>query len=138
MHRVRTEEARELDPSAPSPSSDGKRYSPCPTCTGLHGRACELCGGLGHVLGRTALAEVEEDAPAWFDAVAEFLRAWQLVERYGLDGAFRVLALGDDTAEFDPAFVEALELFAAEIERLDLAERREQAEQDRKRARDKR
>lgn len=63
------------------------------------------------------------------------MHGWQLVEKYGVDGALRMMAPGEPGATFDAAFVEAMEVFTAELERLDYAERAKDAHRERERQR---
>lgn len=52
--------------------------------------------------------------PAWLAALSEFLRAWSMVERYGVEGWLRLVG----SREPDPGFADALEVFTSELERL--------------------
>ena len=63
--------------------------------------------------------------PACLACVGEFVQAWALIERDGVDGCVRLLGLEDADAggavggTFDPVFVESLMVFRAEMDRLE-------------------
>lgn len=54
------------------------------------------------------------EAPGWFGAVGDFLRAWSMVERFGVDGWLRL----EGSREADPLLGDWLLLFNGELERL--------------------
>ncbi len=88
----------------------------------------------------SAIDEVDpEDPPAWFVATAAFLEWRGRIERYGVDGALRMMAVEPgELATFDPRFLEALDVFEGELERLEHEERTRRAERSRRdAARDK-
>lgn len=55
-----------------------------------------------------------DEAPAWLGSVGGFLRAWSLVERFGVDGWLRL----EGGREADPLMGDWLLLFNGELERL--------------------
>lgn len=80
------------------------------------------------------MGDVPAETPApgpWIGGAGEFFRARWLIERYGVDGAGRLLAI----AEWDPEFVGALETFERELSRLWAAELADEAARARMEAR---
>jgi hypothetical protein len=75
---------------------------------------------------------LEEQSPEWWPEVGPFLRAWALVERYGVQGwlALEAEASGEP-AVADDGFTEALLLYTAELEGLEHEERKAQASKQR-------
>jgi len=77
----------------------------------------------------------DDKLPDWFEDVAEFFRLWSWIEQFGIEGAFRLLAV--DGVDFEPSeeFIESLDLFNGELARLDLEDRVQEAEEQREQRR---
>ncbi len=107
MHARARRLAMEADPYGDDPAHLASSYAPCGACGGAspaEGRACDACGGMGHVrtdLGRESL---DDDAIA---CVGEFLLARGFVERHGLWAFLRV------HGRPHPAFLEAMDEYDA-------------------------
>lgn len=100
------------------PEHTGKNaWTECPTCRTKHGEDCPICGGMGWV----ALAE--EEPPEDFDDLAEFLRAWAMIERYGLGDWMLAAGVG----ELPDQFMDALAILNGELDRLEHEERKARA-----------
>jgi hypothetical protein len=89
----------------------------CPGCQGANppgGPTCRVCKGVGAV--EPSGRETEAPGPE----VSEFLRAWGLVQRYGPADA--LVMMGEAGGVWDERFVEAVDVFDAELADLEAAE----------------
>lgn len=86
-----------------------------------------MCGGLGHVLAKDRLEEIDAGRHEWCGQVEDFLAAWIVIEKHGVAGFLRMHADGDEEAQLDPLFVDAFELFSGELGRLEHEARIEEA-----------
>jgi hypothetical protein len=130
VHARRLRLAEETDPQADSrPATE--RFTKCTRCKGEHGRECVECKGMGWR--ELEGAALEEDTPQWWPEVGQFLRAWSLVERYGVPGWLALEAEADGTpAVADECFTDALLVFTAELESLEHEQRKAAAEEERR------
>lgn len=127
MHARRQRLAAEAEAES-EPATE--RFTKCTTCQGRHGQDCVACKGMGWV--ELQGQPLEEQNPEWWPEVGPFLRAWALVERYGVPGWLALEAeAGGEQAVADDGFTEALLLFTAELEGLEQEERKAQASKQR-------
>lgn len=117
VHENRQRTAERLDGRSPAAADLIER---CPDCAGP---ACERCGGLG-VIDRERPGDDLD-----VEGIEDFLRAWSLVERYGVSGWLQLEH--PDGAEPSEAFVDALLVFSGELDRLEIETRAREAEQRR-------
>lgn len=104
----------------PCDADDTSRFLPCPAaCGGQDG--CAHCGGTELVRKPTAGERLDADPAlrAAFVRAHEFLRTYSLIQRYKVTGAARLMGV----RRFHPVFVEALEVFQGEMDRLEQEDR---------------
>jgi hypothetical protein len=92
----------------------------CPACAGRIGiAACGQCAGAGWIeaASRQSAEEDSFEMPEALHPWAEFVRAWSMVERFGVQGW--LMLTGRRARELDPDFGQTLAALGSELERLE-------------------
>jgi len=76
--------------------------------------SCDACGGFGHA---PVDDQSDQDAELLVEH-AEFLRAYGMIRRHGVDGWMRLDGIASSD-EIDESFIDAMEIFDHEISELE-------------------